>query len=697
MPAIPGGAWAGWRTGTHGGNSPWSSGSGCGDGWVGRLPAVTASFRPQSLNLLPRSLLSTVPSVVGLVLVFTSFTRLLGAVGGVGEVADPVELPPSIPDPLEPLNRVVWEFNKGLMIAVIQPTSRVYRYVVVAPVRHSISDFGRNLTFPGRLINEALQGRWTDTREESYRFLCNTTAGVGGLWDVATRWGIPKPDADFGQTFGRWGWSPDCFLMLPVFGPSSDRDALGLAADTAANPLLYISPYKPQAGRPFSYLGPYSYFSYLVSYNRLADSVNESVRFSRAEPDPYSEIQRAWTFLRSNRVVDLSVEGARDEASLETIDSIYFTHQDPEFPVRARNRSVSIPTTGRRLIYTYWLQRGAAPVVYITPGLGAHRLSPASLALAELVFKHGYTAVCVSSVFSSEFMEKASAAGLPGFLPVDGHELRVALTEVDRRLRADHPGRLGQAALVGCSMGGFHSLFLAANEEGDGRSLIRFDRYVAISAPVRLLHGAESLDECYRAPLNWPASERAAKLENLFLKVAALEHLPPAAESPLPFDATESRFLIGAAFRLVLRDIVFTSQQRHDQGLLQHSLFSLRRDPVYREILRFSYRDYFERLLIPYLQRHGMPETSRESVALATDLRTYSTGLRGNPKVRVISNQNDFLLSAEDLDWLRATVSPARFRLFPHGGHMGNLSTAEVQTAILESLEGLGTPGAASR
>ena len=639
-------------------------------------------------------MLPAVQTVLGFLLLLPSFTRVLGQSGG--EV-DRVELPPSIPDPLEPLNRVVWEFNKGLMIGVIQPTSRVYRYVVVAPVRRSISNFGRNLTFPGRLINHSLQGRWLGARDESYRFLCNTTAGVGGIWDVATCWGIPKSDADFGQTFGRWGWTPDFFLMLPVFGPSSDRDAVGLAADTAANPLLYLSPYKPQAGRPLSYLGPYTYFSYVVAYNGLADSVNESVRFSRAEPDPYSEIQRAWTFLRSNRAADLSVAGARDEASLETIDSIYFTHQDPEFPVRSRNRSVAIPTTGRRLTYTYWLQHGAAPLVFITPGLGAHRLSPASLALAELVFKHGYSAVCVSSVFSSEFMEQASAAGLPGMLTVDGHELQVALTEVDRRLRADHPGRLGRAALMGCSMGGFHSLFLAASEEASSGPLIRFDRYVAISSPVRLLQAAEALDACYRAPLNWPVADRAARTDNLFLKVAALEPLPRTSQTELPFDATESRFLIGAAFRLVLRDIIFTSQQRHDQGQLQHSLFTLRRDPVYREILRFSYRDYFERLVVPYYQRHGMPEASRESVGTATDLRTYSDGLRDNPKIRVIVNQNDFLLSAEDLDWLRATVSPARFKLFPHGGHMGNLSMPEVQTAILKSLEGLGSTSAVTR
>ena len=123
-------------------------------------------------------------------------------------------LPESVPDPIEPFNRVMWAFNKGLMTDIVKPTSRVYRFVVAKPVRTSIGNFGRNLTFPGRLINNALQGKWGGARDESYRFFCNTTVGVAGFFDVGTQWHIPKSDADFGQTFGQWGWRPQCFIML---------------------------------------------------------------------------------------------------------------------------------------------------------------------------------------------------------------------------------------------------------------------------------------------------------------------------------------------------------------------------------------------------------------------------------------------------------------------------------------------------
>ena len=155
--------------------------------------------------------------------------------------AETVVLPKSVPDPIEPFNRVMWDFNKGLMTGVIKPTSKVYRFVVVKPVRTGIGNFGKNLTYPGRLINNLLQGKWRGARDESYRFVCNTTVGVAGVFDVASKWKIPKSDTDFGQTFGQWGWKPNFFLMLPFLGPSNDRDTVGWAADTAANPLLYIS------------------------------------------------------------------------------------------------------------------------------------------------------------------------------------------------------------------------------------------------------------------------------------------------------------------------------------------------------------------------------------------------------------------------------------------------------------------------
>ena len=457
-------------------------------------------------------------------------------------------------------------------------------------------------------------------------------------------------------------------------------------------------------------------------YNNLADSVDEYVRFSQAEADPYSEIQYAWTFERENRVANFRVKGKQDTASLETLESVFFTYQDPEFPSHGKTRSVLIPATGRKLKFTFWLQPGQANVVYIVPGMGGHRLSETSLALAELVYKNGFSAVLVSSPFNFEFMEDASTAALPAYLPVDGHDLYVALTEIDRRLHVLYPHRLGNRALMGYSMGALESLFVAATGPTNQYSviktgsvfqflqgkqgvkeviiapvtnwlaLIHFDRYVAINTPVRMAQGVSKLDEFYNAPLKWPAAERTSDIENTFLKMAALSQGTLTPQTSLPFSAIESKFLIGMTFRRSLRDIIFSSQRRNNQGVLHHPIWNWRRNPVYQEILQYSYQDYFDRFVIPYYQARGLDSPAAGAIEKAGDLRTYETGLRGNPDIRVIVNQNDFLLTDADLAWLHATFGPAKLTVFPQGGHLGNLSNPKVQKAILAALTPMRPP-----
>ena len=603
--------------------------------------------------------------------------------------AEVVVLPESVPDPLEPANRIIYAFNKGLMTGAVKPTAKVFRFIVVKPVRKGIDNFGKNITYPGRLINNLLQGRWAGARDETYRFGCNTTVGVAGFVDVASKWNIPKADADFGQTFGQWGWNPQFYVMLPIFGPSNERDTIGLAADTAANPLTYIAPYPTRTPGYLTYVSPYTYISYGILYNDLTDTVDDYVRVAQSEMDAYSELQYAWTFVRKNRVADFEVKGKPDAASLETLETVFFTFKDPEFPGRGKTRSVLIPATGRKLKFTFWLQPKKAPVVYIVPGLGSHRLAASALALAELVYQHGFSAVCVSSTFNFEFMESASTAAVPAYMPVDVHDLHVALTEIDRRLEKLYPERLGPKALMGYSMGAFESLFMAATESTNQAPLIKFDRYVAINSPVRLLYGISKLDEYFQAPLAWPAAERATNIENTFLKVATLSKTSLTPQTSLPFSGIESKFLIGMTFRLILRDAIYSSQQRNNLGVLEHPIRKWRRVPLYQEILQYSYQDYLQKFLIPYYWTWGIELSAPDVLANASSLRTYAAGLQANPNVRLIVNRDDFLLPDEDLAWLKTTFAEDQLTVFEQGGHLGNLSRPTVQKAILGALAGL--------
>src|SRR5207249_4962523 len=122
-----------------------------------------------------------------------------------------------------------------------------------------------------------------------------------------------------------------------------------------------------------------------------------------------------------------------------------------------------------------------------------------------------------------------------------------------------------------------------------------------------------------------------------------------------------------------------------NQSVLQHAIKKLRRAPVYEEILQYSYRDYFEKFVSPYYYAQVASPTA-EALARAGDLRTYDAGLRANPNIRIIVNQNDFLLAEEDLAWLQATFTAEQLTVFEQGGHLGNLFNPAVQKSILGAL-----------
>jgi hypothetical protein len=191
------------------------------------------------------------------------------------------------------------------------------------------------------------------------------------------------------------------------------------------------------------------------------------------------------------------------------------------------------------------------------------------------------------------------------------------------------------------------------------------------------------------------AAERKAKIHNTLLKVAALAAQPGMTNKNLPFNTLESQFLVGLSFRLSLRDIIFSSQLRHNQGILQSPIKNSRCRAAYDEILNYSFRDYIQKFATPYDRTLGIDLTDPEVSRRGTDLEVYADGLKANPNIRVILNRNDLFLNADDLAWIETTFAPSQATEFPNGGHVGNLAQPEVQKAIIQALDGLGaTPNA---
>ncbi len=143
-------------------------------------------------------------------------------------------------DPWEPLNTKVFEFNRQVDRWILKPVAQGYNFVMPNPVQIGISNFFYNLRFPPRFFNNIFQGKAKGAGIEVGRFLVNSTAGVGGFFDVAQHLDLKTPEEDTGQTLGFYGVGPGPYLVLPLLQPFTVRDFAGFLGDIALNPINWL-------------------------------------------------------------------------------------------------------------------------------------------------------------------------------------------------------------------------------------------------------------------------------------------------------------------------------------------------------------------------------------------------------------------------------------------------------------------------
>jgi phospholipid-binding lipoprotein MlaA len=143
-------------------------------------------------------------------------------------------------DPFEPANRGVFAFNDGVDRAVLRPTARGYQKVTPDWFRTGVGNFFTNLSTPGTIVNQLLQGKIVAAGQDTLRFVLNSTIGLAGLLDPASDANLPIHDEDLGQTLGRWGVPAGPYVMLPMLGPATVRDLPSKVVDRFLEPLYWF-------------------------------------------------------------------------------------------------------------------------------------------------------------------------------------------------------------------------------------------------------------------------------------------------------------------------------------------------------------------------------------------------------------------------------------------------------------------------
>jgi phospholipid-binding lipoprotein MlaA len=145
-------------------------------------------------------------------------------------------------DPLEPMNRTIFDVNDFLDRLLFRPLAELYRALIPPGLRDRLGGIVSNMKEPVIFANDLMQGRMDDAGTTVERFGMNTTIGAAGMWDVAGQWaGLYQQTGDFGQTLASWGVKEGPYLVIPFFGPSNFRDAIGLGADAGMTPWGYLA------------------------------------------------------------------------------------------------------------------------------------------------------------------------------------------------------------------------------------------------------------------------------------------------------------------------------------------------------------------------------------------------------------------------------------------------------------------------
>jgi phospholipid-binding lipoprotein MlaA len=212
-------------------------------------------------------------------------------------------------DPLESYNRAVYKFNDTVDRAVLKPVAKGYDFVTPTFVKTGITNFFSNLDDVRIIANDLLQAKFREALGNTGRLVINTTAGIGGLLDLGTRFGLPKGNEDFGQTLGVWGVQSGPYFVLPLFGPSTIRDSFGRLGDIYVQYPHYVD-YVPTRNSVYA----------LDTINTRANLLGTGNILSGAALDEYSFVRDAFLQRRERLIHDGNAVTPKDEFEDEEME-----------------------------------------------------------------------------------------------------------------------------------------------------------------------------------------------------------------------------------------------------------------------------------------------------------------------------------------------------------------------------------------
>ncbi len=369
--------------------------------------------------------------------------------------------------------------------------------------------------------------------------------------------------------------------------------------------------------------------------------------------------------------------------------------------VRLRNRALpkdsarhipEVLSYGRKIEYSTAWQKGPAPLVFVIAGTGSYHNSATNSALLRGYYSAGFHVVGISSPTHPKFIISASSTAVPGNMAIDAADLH----KVMARIWAQHQAKLSVQGfyLAGYSLGAMHAAFVTRHD--DANPLFNFRRVLLINSPVSLYSSISKLDRMLDSVPGGVDNfdryfngivERIGGIYTRNTNVEFSQELVFAAFKDQPPTRSELAAVIGAAFRLAAMNMIFTADVMTDFGFIKPSAQQLPSnadlDPYLQVALRVGLTDYFHEFFWPYYE-HRYPGQTRAEFAEAQSLRAIR-GLLAKPRFHAVHNADDIILSGQEITFFERTFG-SRARIYPRGGHLGNITQRETMGHIVDVL-----------
>jgi len=390
----------------------------------------------------------------------------------------------------------------------------------------------------------------------------------------------------------------------------------------------------------------------LISFSLLISSTSNAKVYSLAEyPYPLTNPYQA----------TLSFALARPEKSFLKFRTILL---HPE-----RN---SVPFYEKRAAFYFGqaLQPGIAPLAFLMPGTGGSAEEDGLQFIAQQLYKNGYHVITISNPFSWQFSLAVSRTGVVGFAPADLQDLTVLLAELQKKLKSEGV-LVSSYNLIGYSLGAAYTGFLAVQEQKNPQ--LQINKFVLLNPPLSFAKNLAHVEKFYDLGKNVSSETKGmikAKIIDIGLRYLENPDAIPITEIGKQLGLSDGalKWVISDTFRSSLAQVLFTTQNIHDLGLLKTPANSRNISQREEEAKQFTFFDYMRLVVQPTLAR----DISEEQMLELNSLKSVTSELKKNKRIYIFHNQDDFLFEPEDLQWIQNTVGDERSFIYPHGGHMGN-------------------------